>query len=143
VIRRATEKDAAAVGEIYLRARDEMTYIARFADSDRDAVGSWIVRDNDVWVAEDEEGVVVGFAGLEVGWLNHIYVDPTRQGHGIGTVLLDHAKALQPRGMQLWVFQRNERARHLYERHGFRLVELTDGTGNAEREPDARYEWLP
>jgi GNAT superfamily N-acetyltransferase len=85
----------------------------------------------------------VGFAGLEVGWLNHIYVEPARQGHGIGTDLLDHAKVLQPRGMQLWVFQRNDGARRLYERNGFHLVELTEGTGNAEKEPDARYEWLP
>jgi GNAT superfamily N-acetyltransferase len=119
-----------------------MTYLPRFADSDRNAVGGWIVRDNEVWVAE-EQGVVVGFAGLEVGWLNHIYVDPARQGHGIGTGLLDRAKALQPRGLQLWVFQRNDGARRLYERHGFRLVELTDGAGNAEHQPDARYEWRP
>jgi GNAT superfamily N-acetyltransferase len=142
MIRHATEEDAAAVGEIYVRARDEMTYLPRFPDPHRTAVGGWIVRDNDVWVAEDE-GVVFGFIGLEVGWLNHIYVDPARQGRGIGTGLLDHAKALQPRGMQLWVFQRNDGARRLYERNDFRLAELTDGAGNAEREPDARYEWVP
>jgi hypothetical protein len=45
--------------------------------------------------------------------------------------------------MQLWVFQQNEGARRLYEREGFRLVELTDGQGNMEQEPDARYEWAP
>ena len=142
MIRRATEEDAAAIAQVYVHARDEMTYISRFPDPDRSAVGGWIVRDNDVWVAE-EEGAVVGFAGLEVGWLNHIYVDPSRQGHGIGTGLLDHAKALQPRGLQLWVFQRNEGARRFYERNAFQLVELTDGAGNSEREPDARYEWVP
>jgi GNAT superfamily N-acetyltransferase len=142
MIRRATEEDAAAVGEIYVRTRDEMTYLSRFPDADRASVGGWIVRDNEVWVAE-QEGGVVGFAGLEVGWLNHLYVDPSRQGHGIGTDLLDHAKALQPRGLQLWVFQRNAGARRLYERNGFHLVDLTDGAGNAEQEPDARYEWMP
>ena len=142
MIRRATEEDAAAVGEIYLGARDEMTYLPRFPDSDRGAVGGWIVRDNEVWVAE-EAGATVGFAGLEVGWLNHIYVDRSHQGRGIGTRLLDHAKALQPRGLQLWVFQQNEGARRLYERHGFTLAELGDGSGNREGQPDARYEWLP
>jgi GNAT superfamily N-acetyltransferase len=142
MIRRATEEDAAAVGEIYLRARDEMEYLPRFPDADRGSVGGWIVRDNDVWIAE-EEGAVVAFAGLEVGWLNHIYVAPSRQGCGIGTGLLDHAKALQPRGLQLWVFQRNEGARRLYEQNGFVLAELTDGAGNAEQQPDARYEWVP
>jgi hypothetical protein len=34
-------------------------------------------------------------------------------------------------------------ARSFYERRGLRLVELTDGAGNEEREPDALYEWRP
>jgi ribosomal protein S18 acetylase RimI-like enzyme len=58
-------------------------------------------------------------------------------------VLLDHAKALRPNGLQLWVFQRNAGARRFYERHGFRLVKLTDGSANMEREPDALYAWHP
>ena len=41
------------------------------------------------------------------------------------------------------MFQKNDGARRFYERHGFRLVELTDGGSNMEKEPDARYEWLP
>jgi GNAT superfamily N-acetyltransferase len=142
MIRRATKEDAAAVGQVYLRARDEMTYLPRFPDRDRASVGGWIVRDNQVWVAE-EAGAVVGFAGIETGWLNHLYVDPSRQRAGLGTGLLAHAKALQPRGLQLWVFQLNEAARRFYERNGFELAELTDGSRNMEREPDARYEWVP
>jgi hypothetical protein len=39
------------------------------------------------------------------------------------------------------VFQRNEDARRFYERRGFRLVRLTDGADNMEREPDALYAW--
>jgi ribosomal protein S18 acetylase RimI-like enzyme len=142
MIRRATQEDAAAVGAVYVRARDEMTYLPRFPDSDRASVGSWIVRDNEVWVAE-AAGTIAGFAGIEVGWLNHLYVDPARQGEGFGSSLLEQAKALQRRGLQLWVFQQNEGARRFYERNGFQLVELTDGSGNMEREPDARYEWVP
>ena len=33
--------------------------------------------------------------------------------------------------------------RRFYERNGCRVVELTDGSGNEEREPDALYEWAP
>jgi GNAT superfamily N-acetyltransferase len=142
MIRRGTQEDAAAIGAVYVRARDQMPYLPRFPDSDRASVGSWIVRDNEVWLAE-AAGAVVGFAGIEVSWLNHLYVDPARQGEGFGSGLLEQAKALQPSGLQLWVFQRNEGARRFYERNGFRLVELTDGAGNMEREPDARYEWVP
>jgi GNAT superfamily N-acetyltransferase len=141
VIRRATSDDADAVGGVFVRARDGMTYLPRIPDDDRPRLGGWIVERHEVWVA-DESGVA-GFAGLTQGWLDHLYVDPDRQGRGLGTALVAHAKTLQPAGLQLWVFQKNEGARRFYERHGFRLVELTDGADNQEHEPDARYEWTP
>jgi hypothetical protein len=43
--------------------------------------------------------------------------------------------------LQLWTFQRNAQVRRFYESRGFVLVEETDGAGNEEREPDARYLW--
>ena len=142
MIRRATPQDAAAIGDVFIRARDEMAYLPRIPDEDRPKLGTWIVERHEVWVAE-EDGAVRGFIGIEPRYLSHIYVDPEAQNRGIGSALLAHAKALLPHGMQLWVFQRNEGARRLYEREGFRLVELTDGQGNMEQEPDARYEWAP
>ena len=141
MIRRAAPEDAAAIGEIFVRARDLMPYLPRIADEDRPRLGGWIVERHEVWVVE--EGGIAGFAGLTPGWLDHLYVDPALQRRGIGGALLGHAKALQPDRLQLWVFQKNEGARRFYERYGFRLVELTDGAGNQEREPDARYEWAP
>ena len=54
---------------------------------------------------------------------------------------LPKAKELRPGGLQLWVFQKNTGAIRFYERHGFRLVKLTDGAENMEREPDALYAW--
>jgi ribosomal protein S18 acetylase RimI-like enzyme len=70
-------------------------------------------------------------------------VEPSAQGQGIGKVLLVHAKRLRPGGLELWVFEQNAGARRFYERHGFRLVRVTDGAGNMEREPDALYAWRP
>jgi hypothetical protein len=52
-------------------------------------------------------------------------------------------KELAPDGFRLWVFQRNTQARTFYEHRGMRVVELTDGSRNEEREPDALYEWMP
>ena len=141
MIRRATSDDADALGGLFARARDEMSYLPRIPDDDRPKLGGWIVDRHEVWIAD--EGGVAGFAGLSPGWLDHLYVDPAIQGRGIGGALLNHAKALQPGGLQLWVFQKNDGARRFYARHGFRLVELTDGAGNQEGEPDARYEWAP
>lgn len=42
--------------------------------------------------------------------------------------------------LRLWTFGKNVKARAFYERHGFRLIRTTNGSGNEEREPDALYE---
>jgi ribosomal protein S18 acetylase RimI-like enzyme len=68
---------------------------------------------------------------------------PGHQGRGIGSSLLELAKQRRPGGFRLYVFQRNEDARRFYERHGLRLSELGDGSGNEEGEPHVAYEWRP
>ena len=70
-------------------------------------------------------------------------MEPADQSRGVGSSLLDQAKALRPQQIYLWVFQKNTGAIRFYERHGFHLVKLTDGAENMEREPDALYEWQP
>jgi GNAT superfamily N-acetyltransferase len=126
---------------VFVSARDGMTYLPRIVDEHRPVLGGWFIERNEIWVADDEG--VVGFFGLNGDELSHLYVEPARQRHGIGTRLLDHAKALRPACLELWVFQKNDEARRFYERHGFRLIKLTDGAGNMEKEPDALYEWRP
>jgi len=115
-------------------------------EDDRRFLREVVLPNEEVWVAE-VDGRPIGFAalGLREGedFLQHIYVAPEHQSHGIGTALFDVARRERPGGFRLWVFQRNEGARRFYERHGCRLLELTDGSGNEEREPDALYEWLP
>jgi GNAT superfamily N-acetyltransferase len=100
-----------------------------------------VVTELETWVALEERRVV-GFAALDAGALDHLYVEPAAQGHGVGSALLDLVKALRPAGFELWVFQRNAGARRFYERHGCVVLRLTDGATNMEREPDARYGWL-
>lgn len=139
MIRRATAADAASVSRVFVRARDEMTYLPRISDEHRPLLGGWFIDRDEIWIAE--QGQIVGFLGLRGDEVSHLYVDPARQGQGIGTVLLDHAKKLRPERLELWVFQKNEGARRFYERHGFELARLTDGAGNMEKEPDALYEW--
>lgn len=108
----------------------------------RDWIRSVMVPTHEVWVAEVDDRIV-GFAALHHDLLGHIYVHPDEQGRGFGTALLDVVKHERPSGFRFWVFQKNEGARRFYERHGCRIVELTDGSGNEEREPDALYEWVP
>ena len=145
VVRPARPADADAVADVHLAARREaMPYLPEVSTESetRDWVREVVLVRDEAHVAE-VDGRVVGFVALAGSLLEHLYVEPTAQGRGIGSALLALAKELRPAGFDLWVFQRNEQARAFYERRGLCLVELTDGAGNEEREPDARYEWRP
>lgn len=83
----------------------------------------------------------VAFLALGGDMVEHLNVRPDSQRTGIGTALLDAAKARRPAGLRLWVFQRNQGALSFYSRHGFVEIELTDGAGNDEREPDVLLAW--
>jgi putative acetyltransferase len=140
VIRRATPADGPAVSAVFVRARDEMTYLPRIVDEHRPLLGAWFIDRDEIWL-DEQAGAVTGFVGLNADTLTHLYVDPDHQRRGIGASLLEHAKSRRTERLGLWVFQKNEGARRFYERHGFELVRLTDGADNMEKEPDALYEW--
>jgi GNAT superfamily N-acetyltransferase len=110
----------------------------------------------EVWVAEAaiasapdtaapaaDAAEVVAVMSLDEEWLDDLYVAPEHAGHGVGSALLQLAKALRPNGFDLWVFEVNAPARRFYERHGLVQLERTDGSGNDERAPDCRYGWRP
>jgi GNAT superfamily N-acetyltransferase len=145
MLRPARPSDASDVAEIFLAAYAQMGPYVRDVHTD-DEIRAWIgdvvLRENEIVIA-DVDGRPAGFAALDADLLGHLYVHPDLQRRGIGDVLLARVKELRPRGFQLWVFQRNTGARRFYERQGLRLVKLTDGSGNEEREPDALYEWRP
>jgi GNAT superfamily N-acetyltransferase len=144
-LRRARADEAAALADIQLAAmRDAMPYLPELHTDEE--TRAWmrdvVLPGSEVYVAE-ADGRTVGFVALGAELLEHLYISPDSQGRGVGSALLAHAKELRPAGFRLWVFQRNERARRFYEQHGLRLVEVTDGAANEEREPDALYEWRP
>jgi putative acetyltransferase len=143
VIRRATAEDGASIAVLFRRSFGTLTFLPTLHTPEEDRrFFSKLVRDKEVWVW-DEDGRLLGFAALGYDELEQFYVEPEAFGRGIGSALLDRAKERRPRGFRFWVFQRNERARAFYERRSCRLVELMDGSGNEEQEPDALYEWRP
>lgn len=126
-----------------------MDYLPLVPEEHIPQIANRIREHEEIWLAE-EDGRLLGFLGIEVSTnlggaavLEKLYVEPSEHGRGIGAALLAKAKELRPEGLHLWVFQKNDGARRLYERHGFRLVKLTDGAENMEREPDALYFWGP
>ncbi len=93
-----------------------------------------------IWLAK-AGAQLIGFAAVRQDWLDHLYVDPAWHRRGVGWALLQAAREGNPE-LNLWTFQQNMQARRFYERHGFTLVELTDGAANEEGLPDARYRWV-
>jgi ribosomal protein S18 acetylase RimI-like enzyme len=145
LIRPARRRDADAVAEVFIASFDTLTFLPKLYTNEEtiDFVATVVMSEQEVLVAE-EEGTIVGFLALGHGdTLEHLYVHPDSQGRGVGSALLERAKERLSGGFSLWVFQQNVQARRFYERHGLTLVERTDGAGNEERMPDARYEWRP
>jgi GNAT superfamily N-acetyltransferase/chorismate mutase len=143
-LRLAGHDDLPAVAELYLAARRAAVPLmppgVHPDDDVRRWVGAWDLSTHEVWLAE-ADGTLVGFATLTATWLESLYVAPSAQRAGIGSALLDVAKAQRPHGFALWVFESNVPARSFYARHGLVELERTDGSANEERRPDIRMAW--
>ncbi len=147
-LRLAGPDDLPAVAELYLAVRRAAVPLmppgVHPDDDVRRWVGSWDLSTRDVWLAEagtDGDPALVGFATLTPTWLESLYVAPSAQRQGIGSALLELAKAQRPDGFALWVFESNVAARAFYARHGLVELERTDGSANEERRPDVRMAW--
>ena len=142
-VRPATRADAELIAAIFTSSRRAaMPYLPLLYTPLE--VLEWIrdivLRNSSVTVAVSDGGQAGGFASVRSGVLEHLYVAPHLQGRGLGALLLAAAKEENPQGLRLHVFQRNLSARGFYERRGFALVKLRDGSSNEEGEPDAVYE---
>ena len=142
-IRRATPADAAEVARIFRESRAEaMPWLRVLHTAEEDEAWYRGRLGGEAWVY-DLDGRVVGFALLREDDLDALYVAPEAQRSGVGTALFRQAQAARPDGFGWWVFRDNTRARRFYEALGGRCLYETDGAGNEEQTPDARYEWRP
>jgi ribosomal protein S18 acetylase RimI-like enzyme len=128
--RRATPADADALAEIASRAY--LPYVERMgglrpAPLDADYAAS-IARDV-VWVAVHGEQVA-GYVALvdepAVTLLENVAVDPSRQGRGIGRLLIaiaeEHARATGTDAVRLYTHSSMRESRRLYARLGYAVV---------------------
>ncbi|MGV1756490.1 N-acetyltransferase family protein [Rhizobium sp. A22-96] len=141
-LRKLDRVDMPAAAAVHRASFDERLPTLSGLHTPEEDVGFWsavVFKDCQIWGAE-EDGRLVGVIAFLEDWIDQLYVLPEAQGRGIGSRLLDVAKSAYPM-LSLWTFQRNEPARHFYEKHGFFVVDESDGAGNEEREPDVLYKW--
>ena len=146
-LRPALAEDLAEVAELYIATRrDAFPSMPAPVHSDEE-IRSWVptlAGSKEIWLAEATGpfgGDLLGFAVLDRGWLDSLYVGPQNQARGVGSALLDLVKSMRPDGFALWVFASNAAARGFYHRHGLIELEHTDGSANEERSPDVRMAW--
>ena len=85
------------------------------------------------------DGELVGFGAFTPESVMQLHVHVDHLGRGIGTRLLDHAKAASGGRLWLYTFVTNTNAQRFYERHGFEIVER--GFEPVMQLGDLRYEW--
>ena len=148
-LRRASRTDAEMLTGVFLEARREaMPWlpIVHTPAETRHWMEHVVLVSADVHVAT-LEGDVVGFVATRdrdiARWreIEHMYVTPARRRCGIGVRLLAEVMDACICELRLHVFQRNAAARAFYERFGFVVLQLRDGTHNEEGEPDVVYRW--
>lgn len=143
VYRQATEQDAQRIAEIHALSRaTSMPWlpVVHTAAEDLWFYEHIVIPDQNVEVCE-VDGTVIGFCAVSDPWLQHLYLDPSSQGKGIGSTLLASAKKGR-KELNLWVFQQNVEAQAFYSKHGFIEVTRTDGAANEEKSPDIHLRWI-
>lgn len=91
-------------------------------------------------ILAEDAGSLTGFFTIDrnSGYLDQLAVAPECWGKGIGRLLLDEAKRLAPRVIELDVNQDNARALHLYGSAGFKIA----GTGTNPHSGAAVYRMI-
>lgn len=137
VLRTGVLDDAEVLAAIHRRARQEaMPWLPTMhtPEEDRAFFSDVVLARQRVWVAE-RGGVAIGLAAVDGEWLEHLYVEPSAQGSGVGRTLLEAAQEHGAR--RLHVFARNTSARRFYEAAGWRC--LAADCDNEEGLPACTY----
>lgn len=123
ILRPYTAADEDAAIELWRR-----TWAHHFPDIDFNARQAWwrerwkqkLVPVAHILVAE-LGGALVGFVTVDPAttYLDQLVVAPEHWGTGVAAALIDEAKRLSPRGLDLLVNKENARAIRFYEKHGF------------------------
>ena len=144
-LRRYRQSDEDAAVTLWLRswqaAYPQLDFIARL-DWWRQRWRDELLRTADVVIAENA-GIMIGFVTIDPQtlYLDQIVVAPEHWRSGIGAVLLEEARRISPRGLDLDVNVDNARAIAFYKKHGFTIA--GPGKNPISGKPVHRMSWRP
>ncbi len=144
VVRRMEPEELPAVVDVWHRSLvDSLDWLRpeqRSSEAEyRTFFRNVVAKTTELWVAE-RDGNILGVLAMQGDAVSRMYVDTAEQGKGVGSALMDQAKALSPEGLRLVTLERNEQARRFYEQRGF--VAYNHGRSPApESEPTVWYRW--
>jgi GNAT superfamily N-acetyltransferase len=100
-----------------------------------------VLHDRSCFIAK-QGGAVCGMMALgkDDHLVTALYVDAKSRGIGVGSALVNKAKAELRPFVELWTFQANLPAQSFYAKHGFVETGRTDGD-NEESLPDILLRW--
>lgn len=86
-------------------------------DSQKEDIREKYLPVSDVWVYE-KGGIIVGFVALKENIVGALFVEPSEQDQGIGTMLLRHVKAVNG-SVSFEILKENIRVLDFYRKCGF------------------------
>jgi GNAT superfamily N-acetyltransferase len=139
-VRPATEKDAAAIAEMFLSGDLEAWGLA---PDEMPAEMEPPTLHGGELVAEDDEGIV-GFAVIKDCEIDILFTHPRAWGRGAGRALLvaaeDALRGAHCGEVSLWTEERNASARRIYQASGWRKTkELRERVWNGTAMRELRY----
>lgn len=134
MIRKLEQKDLEAVMAIWLKGNKEAHgfvpeeyWISHYEEVKK------MLPEAEVYVYEEQQGKILGFAGMTGEYLAGIFVSTETRSRGIGKQLLDFCKSVRKR-LFLNVYEDNTGARHFYQREDFELQSQGTEEATGKRE---------
>ena len=160
-IRKAKLEDAAGIAKVHVdgwrttyKGIVPDTYLASLSYENRERIWTSGIKENNVYIAEDDNGQIVGFAagGKErtgnyaayVGELYAVYLLEGHQGKGIGRMLVqsivEGLLEMELNSMLIWALEENPACR-FYESLGGMKIDTTEIEIEGKKLNEIAYGW--
>jgi len=148
MLRAANLEDKNAIARVLLESRRAFLPYAPSIHPPHETL-EWVeqhlIPTGGVTVAVEDGEIVAVLAVSEddsTTWVDQLYVLPGFGNLGLGSELLRFAHRSLRRPIRLLTFQQNSGSRRFYERHGYKVIALSEGQSNEKKCPDVLYELI-